>query len=71
MAYSEVSKKATYKYRDKFEELRFSVPKGEKQRIVDHAASRGESINQFLHRAVEETIERDNSIQTTLCDQES
>ena len=61
MAYSEVSKKATYKYRDKFEELRFSVPKGEKQRIVDHAASRGESINQFLNRAVKETMERDGS----------
>ena len=61
MTYSDVSKKATYKYRQKIEELRFSVPKGEKQRIVDHAASRGESINSFLRRAVEETIERDNT----------
>ena len=67
MAYDEVAKKATYKYRGKFEELRFSVPKGKKQEIVDHAAAMGESINVFVNRAVKETMERDkktNSLQT-------
>ena len=59
MGYSEVSKKATYKYRDKFEELRFSVPKGNKQEIVDHAAAMRESVNAFVNRAVREAIERD------------
>ena len=61
MPYSEVGKKATYKYREKLEELRFNVPKGSKQVIVDHAASRGESINVFLRRAVAETMERDKA----------
>lgn len=59
MAYSETSRKATDKYKKKFEELRFLVPKGEKQLIVEHAASRGESINVFLNRAVKETMQRD------------
>ena len=60
MTYSEVSKKATYKYREKLEELRFNVPKGSKQEIVAHAKSMGESINAFLRRAVLETMARDN-----------
>ena len=59
MAYSEVGKKATYKYLSKFEVLRFRVPLGERQKIVDHAAARGESLNVFLNRAVKETMERD------------
>ena len=59
MSYDEVAKKATYKYREKIEELRFSVPKGKKQEIVDHAAARGESISAFVYRAVKETMERD------------
>lgn len=59
MAYSEISKKATNKYRQKFEHFQFRVPLGEKQRIVEHAAARGESINTFLNRAVKETIARD------------
>ncbi len=62
MTYSEVGKRATYKYRKKIEELRFNVPKGKKQEIVDHAASRGESVNAFLRRAVAETIKRDKEV---------
>lgn len=60
MAYSEVTKRATYKYRSKFEEIRFLVPKGERQVIAEHAARRGESVNVFLNRAVKEIMERDN-----------
>lgn len=61
MAYSETGKKATYKYLSKFEVLRFRVPLGERQIIVEHASQRGESLNVFLNRAVQETMERDNT----------
>ncbi len=59
MAYSETSKKATNKYRKKFDIIQFRVPAGERQQIADHSSSRGESLNAFLNRAVKETMERD------------
>ena len=61
VAYSEISKKATNKYRQKFEHLQLRVPLGEKQKIVEHASKRGESLNVFLNRAVKETMERDTA----------
>ena len=61
MAISDARKRANDKWREKFEEIRFRVPKGQKQVIQDHAANTGdESVNAFLVRAVKETIERDN-----------
>lgn len=35
------------------------VPKGDKDRIKAHAESRGESINKFIGRAIEQQIIRD------------
>lgn len=61
MPITDAQKKATYKYREKYEELRFQVPKGEKDAIREHAEKHGESINRFLQRAVKETMERDNA----------
>ena len=59
MAYSEIGRKATNKYRQKFDVLQFRVAAGERQVIADHAANKGESLNVFLNRAVKETMERD------------
>ena len=32
-----------------------------KQRLQDHAQATGESVNQFVNRAIDETIERDST----------
>lgn len=59
MAISEARRKANDKWRDKFDEVRFRVPKGEKDVLQNHADKCGESVNAFLNRAVEETMKRD------------
>lgn len=61
MPATEAQKKATNKYiKEKTDEIKIRVPKGEKERIQAHAESRGESVNGFVSRAIEKTIERDN-----------
>lgn len=59
MPISEARRKANDKWREKFEEVRFRVPKGQKAVIQAHADGREESVNRFLNRAVKEAIERD------------
>ena len=61
MAYNEISKAATNKYRAKFSMLQIRVQQEERDRIAEHAAGRGESMTAFIRRAVQETMERDNA----------
>lgn len=62
MGISEARKKANDKWREKFEEVRFRVPKGQKDQIQEHAEKYGDaSVNAFLVRAVKETMERDQN----------
>ena len=42
------------------DEIRFRVPKGDKERLTAHAAQFGESLTAFLNRAAAEAVERDN-----------
>ena len=35
--------------------------KGEKDKIKDHAQSKGESLNGFINRAIHETMSRDKT----------
>lgn len=58
---SEAAKKATQKYLDKLEEIKIRVIKGKKEQIRSHAESLGESLNGFVNRAIDETMERDQS----------
>ena len=52
---------ASRKYHaEKLENVTFRVPKGNKERIQEHAREQGESTNAFIYRAVNEAIERDN-----------
>lgn len=44
---------------EKLDRINLTVPKGNKDIIKAHADSRGESVNAFINRAIEETIERD------------
>lgn len=60
MAQTDAQVKATKKYLSKLDNITFRLPKGEKERIQAHAQTQNESMNAFLTRAVEETIERDS-----------
>ena len=59
MTYSEVGKAATNKYRAKFDMIQVRVPQGEREKIAEHAAKCDESMNAFVYRAINETMERD------------
>ena len=60
MASSEAAKRAVKKYdQEKIDRIAMRVPKGKREVIQAHAQEQGESINAFLSRAVDETIERD------------
>lgn len=61
MAISEARQRANAKYNKKaYDRLEMKVPKGKKADILNHAEKQGESLNKFLNRAVDETMERDN-----------
>ena len=60
--YTEAQARAAKKYlTDSVEDIRIRVPKGRKAEIKAHAETHGESVNAFIIRAVNETIERDGS----------
>lgn len=65
MAQTAAQIKASKKYHEKFDLVQTRVPTGEKSLIAGHAAARGESLNGFVRRAICETMERDNSQQST------
>lgn len=41
--------------------INLTVPKGKKDTIKAHAEAQGESVNGFINRAIDETMERDNA----------
>jgi len=51
------------RYLDKLDDIRVRVPKGKKAEIKAHAESKGESLNGFVSRAINETIKQDNQPQ--------
>lgn len=57
----EQRKEANGRYLAKFDEIRIRMPKeaGIKDAIAAHAESRGESVNAFILRAVEQTMHQD------------
>ena len=58
---SEARRRANEKYNAKaYDEIKTRVPKGRKAELQAHAEGRGESLNGFIVRAVDETIERDD-----------
>ncbi len=44
-----------------YDDVRLQVKKGKKELIRAHAEAHGESVNGFINRAIQETIERDNA----------
>ena len=59
----EQNKKSIQKYLAKLDEIKIRMPKesGLKEAIQQHAESKGESVNAFILRAIEETIRRDKA----------
>lgn len=59
--YTAAQARASRKYlTETVEDIRIRVPKGQKADIKAHATERGESLNSFVRRAIDETMERDN-----------
>ena len=60
MPVSKAQQKAVHKYvKANYDRQEITMPKGKKETIKAHAESRGESVNAFINRAIDETIERD------------
>lgn len=56
------STKAQNKYIAKaYDRVNLTMPKGKKDAVQLHAAGRGESVNAFINRAIDEAMERDTS----------
>lgn len=63
MAISKAQQRAVAKYTAaKYDEIKVRIPKGQKEIIKAHAdLFDGGSVNGFVKRAIEETIERDKA----------
>ena len=59
---SKAQQKAVHNYgRNNFVRMEVTFKaKGRKAQIKNHAEERGETLNSFINRAIDETIERDN-----------
>lgn len=61
MTATPAQKKATQKYlKETVEDIRIRVPKGQKAVIKSHAEQQGESMNSFVIRAINETMQRES-----------
>lgn len=59
---TDARRRASSKYlHETVEDIRIRVPKGQKAIVKAHAESVGESLNQFVIRAINEQMIRDNS----------
>lgn len=59
---SAAQQKAVHKYvKANYDRLDLTMPKGRKDVIKAHAEAQGESINGFINRAIDETLEREDA----------
>ena len=61
---SEAMKKAIKKYNQKFDHISFKAPKGKRDIINKFVADskKDDSLNGFINRAIDETMERDSHL---------
>lgn len=45
--------------KENIDRVNLTMPKGKKEKVQAHAESRGESVNGFINRAIDQTMERD------------
>ena len=59
---SKANQRAVAKYvKQNYDRIEIKVPKGRKAEVQSHAEERGESLNSFMNRAANETMERDSN----------
>lgn len=57
---SKSQQKAVNKYmKEKYDRINLLLPKGKRDIVQDHVQITSESVNAFINRAINETIERD------------
>ena len=62
MAISEAQQRAVAKYNAaNYERVELRLKKGKKALLKFHAQTHGESLNEFVNRAIDEAMERDNA----------
>ena len=60
MPVSKAQQKAVHKYvKANYDRQEITMPKGKKDAVKAHADSQGESVNAFINRAIDETMERE------------
>ncbi len=57
--FTEAQAKAHKKYMEGVATIQIRTDAAKREAIKNHAASKGESVNQFVNRAIDETMERD------------
>jgi len=61
MTVSKAQQAAVNKYvKSNYDRINVTLPKGRREIIKAHAEARGESVNGFITRAIENQLERDN-----------
>lgn len=61
MPVSKAQQRAVSKYmKENYDVYQIRMPKGKKEVIKAHAEACGESVNGFVNRAIDETMERDS-----------
>lgn len=58
---TEAQKRAQKAYMGKFARVELRMTQEKRDAIQAHAEARGESVNAFVGRAIEETMQRDNA----------
>ncbi len=62
MPVSKAQQKAVSKYmKENYDVYQIRMPKGKKDVVKAHAEARGESVNAFIGRAIDETMARDKA----------
>lgn len=60
MTVSKAQQASVNKYvKANYDRVNVTMPKGKRETIKTHAEARGESVNAFINRAIDEAIERD------------
>lgn len=66
MPTTKAQQKAVNKYMAaNYDRINVTMPKGKKDIIKSHAETQGESVNGFINRAIDETIARDSTGDST------
>lgn len=60
MPASKAQQKAVNKYMaENYDRINLTVPKGKKEKIKEYAEARGESVNGFINRAIDEAMDEE------------